>query len=410
MLAQNMYSICKYQNIFNGRRIFMVVEGEGLIDKTPVSWMLMDTHKVEGFEFESAENIDDAFVKMLDMVQSTDPDEATFFAHTNGTEDEDTPLEELSVWTEALYKNNLSDPAMIDIILRNHPCAGAFRHSGDPWGFGSNFFWFNHLAFFTPGWKKEIGTVADCIGKKFSYGDAYSFDLIRLCQAPNSFDPSKVSIVTTCKNRWEFLKQSLPTWLGRGFYQIVIVDWSSDDPIASKIAEMPDGDTPVTVIRIEGEEIFNGGMARNQGSLEVPSEYIMFIDSDMKIKDWSKSEAIKMVPGRFYHGPHNVPPFGTCVVRKWDFEAINGFSELYPAYGWEDNDLYNRLDELGLRRSFYDERMVEHIDHSDELRAEHRDQRGMELHETVWANKELEKWTPDHVRAYKDFTLHRFSL
>jgi len=180
-----------------------------------------------------------------------------------------------------------------------------------------------------------------------------------------NWEPSRVTLVTTCKNRWAFLNRSLPTWLNKGFKEIIVVDWSSDEEIAEQIAHMPAGSTPVSVVRVEGEEIFNGGMARNTGAKHVKTDYVLFIDSDMTMKDWSLASSLSLVPGKFFHGPHNIPPFGTSLVRMEDFKKVNGYSELYPAYGWEDNDLYNRLEASGLRRCFFDERMVEHIEHDD---------------------------------------------
>jgi len=362
------------------------------------------------------------FHRMLEMIQSNDPDEVSFFAHAKGTSLEAVQqhdVGELSYWVESMYRNNLSDPEKVDEALRAHPCAGTLKYTiqnDDSWCYAGNFFWFNHGSLFTPGWKEEVGTsVGRYLRSRFpaeqafNLGDDYAEKKKSLALVRN-WDPSKVSVVTTCKNRWDFLKRSLPTWLNRGFKEIVIVDWSSDVDVASQVAQLPPGSNPVTVVRVEGEEIFNGGMARNTGARLVTNENLLFIDSDMVIKDWAMADAISLVPGRFYHGPHNIPPFGTSLVRVGDFRAVNGYSELYTAYGWEDNDLYNRLEASGLQRCLYDDRMVEHQEHDDELRSQHRDQKGRKLHETVWDNRKLETWTTNHRQTEKPYSKRVFHL
>jgi glycosyltransferase involved in cell wall biosynthesis len=276
------------------------------------------------------------------------------------------------------------------------------------------FFWFNHQQLFGQSWGDKAGSpVEEYLRDKFlceqahNFGDDYSGKK-RSRAVVKNWDPSKVSIVTTCKNRWDFLKESLSTWLNRGFAEVVIVDWSSETSVSSQIEKMPHGQNLVSVIRVDGEDIFNAGMARNTGARQLLNEYLLFIDSDMVIKNWDLTSGISLVPGRFYHGPHNIPPFGTSLVRAADFRAVNGYSELYTAYGWEDNDLYNRLETNGLQRCLYDDRIVEHKDHDDELRSQHRDQKGRKLHETVWDNRKIEAWTPTHKQAEKTFSKRVF--
>jgi len=426
MLALNLFLLRKYSRIFNGRKIIFAVEEEGLVDQLHLTWMFNDTHDIRPYELIMVPKGQDACLpKMLESVRSTDPNEITFYAHAKDTSLEvlrHKSIDELSLWTEEIYRDNLEDPDHVDEILRKYPCAGTFKrrdfHHPEVWSYKDNFFWFNHEQLFRADWSGiTTGLTADnYICRQFTYDQSYNFrieksDRTRCMNPITNWDPSKVTLVTTCKNRWEFLNNSLPTWLNKGFKRIIIVDWSSDIEVAGHLEHMPVGSTPVTVVRVEGETIFNGGMARNIGALQVRGEYAMFIDSDMVIKDMSQAHVISLVHDRFYHGPHNIPPFGTSLVRMEDFWNVNGYSELYLSYGWEDNDLYNRLEASGLRRCFYDERMVEHIDHDDSLRAQYRDQRGRKLHETIWHNRdEVEAWTSNHKRAEKQFSVKEYML
>jgi hypothetical protein len=429
MLAYNLYLLCKYHSIFNGRKIIFAVEDKEdktLVDQLHLTWMFNDTHDIRPYELIMVPKGQDegaCLSKMLEMVQSDNSDEISFFAHAKDTSLEAASrndVDELSDWVEVLYRNNLSDPALVDSVLSKYPSAGTLKYTAchpldSYWSYGGNFFWFNHRELFSKKWKDYTSPIDEYISDKFDEREVYNFgeDYVAKKRAHfvvRNWDPSKVTIVTTCKNRWEFLKQSLPTWLNRGFKEIIIVDWSSNIEIVTNIEQMSIGSNLVTVIRVNGEDIFNGGMARNTGAKHVTSDYVLFIDADMIVKNWQVTKTISMVPGRFYHGPHNIPPFGTSLVRIDDFRKINGYSELCRSYGWEDNDLYNRLDASGLQRRLYDDRMVEHIDHSDELRIVHRDQRGKKLHETVWENKELELWTPNHKQADKPHLRYEFKI
>lgn len=435
MLAYNLYLLHTYHEVFNGRKIVFAAEDEPgyAIDGIHLDWMLNDTHSIGPYELHvvphGPRSMERCLARMLDMVESDDPEEISFFAHAKDTSTralERADVGELSAWVEPIYRMNLGSPALIDGALSGHPCAGTFMERDaytKTWLYYGSFFWVNHREIFKRNWKTALDNTATFLSRLFPCQRAFNFggdEYIDVRQTPDksrrfteivrNWDPSRVTIVTTSMNRWEFLQRSLRTWLGRGFARIVVVDWSSDDPVAGFLSSRDDGRDRVTVMRVDGERIFNGGMARNTGARLVESEYILFIDSDMTLEDWSVTSGISMVPGRFYHGPHNIPPFGTSLVRAGDFRAVNGYSELYPAYGWEDNDFYNRLEESGLRRCIYDDRLASHIDHDDDLRAKHRDQRGRMLHETVWANREIEKWTTSHARAVLEYTVQDFRM
>lgn len=435
MLAYNLYLLHKHHGVFNGRKIVRALEDRQghAIDELHVDWMLNDTHCIGDYEMEvvpsRTHTWEDCYVSMLEAVESQDPEEISFLAATLYTKSgisQPSSVERLSALLEPMYVNNLGDAAEIDGAMSRHPCGGTFLERDEyrkHWIYYGGFLWINHAEFFRPGWRDSLESIHECPRRLFECDKAYNFggdeflDVFQdrekrenLYRSDGEWDMSKVTLVTTCMNRWEFLRQSLPTWLGKGFSRIIVVDWSSDDDVGDRIAGMPAGDNLVTVLRVDGETIFNGGMARNTGARAVDTDYTMFIDSDMTIDDWSATRGMALSPGKFYHGPHNIPPFGTSIVHMGDFWRVNGYSELYPAYGWEDNDLYNRLEDSGARRRIYDERIASHIEHSDDLRARHRDQKGRMLHETVWSNRDIERWTPEHVRAEKEFTWREFRV
>ena len=152
MLALNLFLLCKYQRIFNGKKIIYAVEEEGLVDQLHLSWMFNDTHDIRPYELIMVPKGQDAcFHKMLEAVQSSDPDEITFYAHAKDTSLEvlrHKSIDELSLWLRETYRDNLDNPDHVDEILRQYPCAGTFKrrdfHSPEVWSYKDNFFWFNH--------------------------------------------------------------------------------------------------------------------------------------------------------------------------------------------------------------------------------------------------------------------------
>jgi hypothetical protein len=431
MLALNLYLLCKYRTVFNGRKVIFAADVSGLVDMEHLGWMFNDTHSIVPYELVPVPGggpnpSPEVVGRMLKSVESKNPDEVTFFAFAKGTYEglnREHSVSSLSTWVEPMYHANLGDGKNLSDMLASHPCVGSYRYPCNDyhkeWRYYGSFFWYRHVDMYVEGWEDSLGRhhgVDGYISDKFQYDVAGSLvgkDYLEsaLMQPCEPFDVSKVSVITTSMNRWEFLSQSLPTWLGKGFKEIIVVDWSSETDVSFPMMLMPVGDTPVRVVRVEGEEIFNAGMARNTGAKRATGDYLLFLDSDMKITDWSHASSMPMEPNRFYHGPHNIPPFGTSLVRTEDFIAVNGYSELYEGYGWEDNDLYNRLEANGVKRCFFDERMVKHIDHDDELRTRHRRQGGKKLHETIWSNRDnVERWTISHTQARKECEEREFFL
>ena len=88
---------------------------------------------------------------------------------------------------------------------------------------------------------------------------------------PDRLDPDAgaaapgLSIVTACRNRNDNLAQVLPGWLALGPDEVVVVDWSSDEPVADTLAAAGIIDASIRVIRVEGEECWCLSYAFNTG-------------------------------------------------------------------------------------------------------------------------------------------------
>jgi len=214
-----------------------------------------------------------------------------------------------------------------------------------------------------------------------------------------------VSIISTCMNRMEFLYQSLPTWVNKGFKEIIIIDWSSDKLVIEQLEEFSKYDN-IKVVRVNDQDHFNAGKARNHGARVASGDYFLFIDSDMKIVNFDR---VVLGEDRYYHGENKMPSFGCCFIPRKAFEAINGYTEFMPGYGWEDNDIYDRLEVAGFERIYLQKGAAYHIDHPDWMRILHRGQNGKDLagslQENTFQRDNWKVWSKDEIQEIKPYTI-----
>jgi hypothetical protein len=64
---------------------------------------------------------------------------------------------------------------------------------------------------------------------------------------------------------------------------------------------------------------------------------------------------------------------GVLYVQKRHLLGVNGYNERIVTYGYEDDDLFERLERSGLTRRDIDLDTVHHIPHDDLLRTRHQD-------------------------------------
>jgi len=100
----------------------------------------------------------------------------------------------------------------------------------------------------------------------------------------------KISLVTTCKGRLSYLKESILTWIDLDYpdFEIVVVDYDCPDGTAAFIAGRKEdylkrgraGD--IRVVKVEDRPYFNLNDARNRGTARAGGELILMIDSDVR--------------------------------------------------------------------------------------------------------------------------------
>jgi glycosyltransferase involved in cell wall biosynthesis len=183
-----------------------------------------------------------------------------------------------------------------------------------------------------------------------------------------------VSLVTCARNRSENLVRALPSWLAcPEILEIIIVDWTSDIPVADYLKDNGIDDPKIKIVRVEGEDRWILSYAFNIGFQVARFDKIIKVDADIVLSkeffqnvelsdstyiagDWRLAEkGQEFINGFFY-------------VSRKNLLAINGFNEQITTYGWDDDDLYTRLSESGLKRISISSEHIHHLPHDDVAR------------------------------------------
>jgi hypothetical protein len=185
-----------------------------------------------------------------------------------------------------------------------------------------------------------------------------------------------VSIVTSCRNRNENLLRALPSWLAcPEVSEVIIIDWSSTVPVADDLDRSQVTDARVRVIRVDDEPRWILSHPFNLGFAHARFDKVLKADADIVI-DATFFRRNTLKPNQFIAGNWRTASEGQAHVNGFFFTwrdkllGIGGFNEYITTYGWDDDELYARLGEAGLRRIDVSGETILHLDHDDEARTE----------------------------------------
>jgi len=193
-------------------------------------------------------------------------------------------------------------------------------------------------------------------------------------------------------NREHLLEEALQTWVKLPFKEIIIVDWSSTVPLNDLVSKYQNG--KIFLLRVNGKEKYNQSKASNLKVRFSTSEYVLSIDSDVKL---SEDFLENHVPenGLFFSGTNNRSTTGTCMFSRDIFNIINGYNELMEGWGYHDTDFYNRLQLNNQKHILIDKEKLIHINHDDISRTENYDIKNKSFSNAV--NKRVSKKTPWNI-------------
>ena len=177
-----------------------------------------------------------------------------------------------------------------------------------------------------------------------------------------------ISLFTAVKNRADNLELALESWLKfPEIDEIIIIDWDSDSPLNELINKYQDG--RIFLFKVENQPKWMPSHPRNLGARLTTKNKILKMDADALLLD-GFFDKHKLRPNLFYHSNWRIAKnenethlCGNFFSYREDFFKVNGFNEYIKAYGWEDSDLYIRMEEIGLVKLDFDQSTMYHIPH-----------------------------------------------
>lgn len=192
-----------------------------------------------------------------------------------------------------------------------------------------------------------------------------------------------VALITTCRGRLHHLRQTLPLMAAEKPDELIVVDYACPDGSGDwAAAEHPQ----TKVVRAAGKSGFNLCDARNLGAAAAVSDWLFFVDADIRLAKGMLGKLRKrLAPGGFYlpewieGTPIDI--WGSCACPRGTYEALEGYDEVFEGWGADDEDFYHRMESAGLERRHYPAGWVSPIVHPDSERAVGAD--GKALNEAV---------------------------
>lgn len=180
-----------------------------------------------------------------------------------------------------------------------------------------------------------------------------------------------ISLVTCSMNRSHNLLRALPSWLAAPeVTEVVIVDWSSARPVAEDLAQAGIADPRIRIPRIEDETRWVLTYAFNAGFRAAGCENILKADADIVLSpDFFRRNPL--MPGTFIAGNWRQAATDQAHVNGFFFiprkalHRVGGFNEHITTYGWDDDDLYDRLTLAGFHRQDVAPGTIHHLPHDD---------------------------------------------
>jgi GR25 family glycosyltransferase involved in LPS biosynthesis len=216
-----------------------------------------------------------------------------------------------------------------------------------------------------------------------------------------------ISLICACKNRNQPLQIALTSWLLRPeITEIIIVDWSSDESLAS----LTKLDERIKVITVPNQKYFNQPQPLNLAASIATGDYILKVDCDYVFSPYYNFfETYQIDKNSFVSGKHNIKNYeyfdettqsfivdkdkmsfpelveyvisyspifkhliGLLFISRQNFEKVGGYNEkLGKYYAYEDDEMFHRLQVLGLNeiKLNFDYNIL-HIPHPDKKRTE----------------------------------------
>lgn len=173
-----------------------------------------------------------------------------------------------------------------------------------------------------------------------------------------------VALVALCrvsKSREKQFLQAITSWLDvRGLSEIVIVDWDSELPIADTLTSLPvnslnRANVQLVQISYTTSQSWRIAAAFNAALDITRCDLILKVDTDTLLApDFLERNELEPLTFRYADWRHAKDKNerhlnGVFLAHTSHLRAVAGMDERFSRYGWDDSDLYERLERYLLR-------------------------------------------------------------
>ncbi len=182
-----------------------------------------------------------------------------------------------------------------------------------------------------------------------------------------------ISIIIPCKSRLAHLLECLPTVLNQTYQdlQIIIIDFNCPQKTKQKI-EKEFSDKRIECYKENiPKDYWNLSESRNAGYKYVKGDKILFLDADTILQPTFIEMAIKNLNEKAFVTGLVSDPWNGCgcmLINASDFAKQRGYNEALTGWGYDDFDMYKRLENSGLERRTFDKDLIINLSHDDSER------------------------------------------
>lgn len=182
----------------------------------------------------------------------------------------------------------------------------------------------------------------------------------------------QITTIIPCKGRLHHLKDTIDVIARQSIaHEVVIVDYDCPDGTYQWAQTLPYPNVRAVKADTKGSDKFNLSRARNEGVRNSKGDILFFCDADTLLSPVFLSIHLsKPIEGFFYCGWGYGESTGNLIVQRAVFEQVRGYNEALKGWGFEDIDIYNRMEAAGYqRRPFIGG--TRSIQHGDDDRVKH---------------------------------------
>ena len=178
------------------------------------------------------------------------------------------------------------------------------------------------------------------------------------------------SIIMVCRDKKETQLKAVEGACNASAGEVVVVDWSSKPSDAVDAwTHCPNGGQ-LQVIRVENETTWELGRAYNLALTFATRRNVLKIDCDSALTpDFISAHPDPATSKRFYAGnwkvardENEIHLNGIVYASREHWLRVGGYDERITSYGWDDDDLYARLEKHARRRDINFDK-VSHMPH-----------------------------------------------